>query len=537
MGNFNNNKLFIIFSIIFLSLMVVSHMLNRSFVREILINEQLNILKSSSHRIEKWIENKKLSLKSVNSLISNLDHNKDEIIIKDILNKSTQIANFSSVYAGYKDKQTLSSGDFKAPPNYDPTLRPWYQNTIKTDEIYITKPYKDVGLKTSVISICQSIKQSKDIEGVLCGILSFNDIKNEILDLSLDDGGYLFLIDSNQNTLLHPNESLEHKKAKFDIENLDLAKTQNYETKNEIFTINPLQNSKLILIAKTPKDEIYKKINLQFIRNLAIYVVSALLFLCLGYFYNKKIKNQTELLEKTKREYEVLLFSQAKMIELGQMISSISHQWIQPLNALGIFLGNLVQFKRLGRLSDEIFYDNIDRSLKNIDYMTNTMIMFKNFYKIEEEAQEFNIKEAIDETIFILFSQHSKVQIKVLCKNSENLKCKNHLNEFKQIITCLIQNSKQALNERKELKYPKIVIPIKESGNFYEIRVIDNANGIDENLREEIFKPFKSTKNSSGLGLYISRLIAVKKCGGELNLSRIRKPTIFTLKIAKEISC
>ena len=151
--------------------MVVSHMLNRSFVRKILINEQLNILKSSSHRIEKWIENKKLSLKSVNSLISNLDHNKDEIIIKDILNKSTQIANFSSVYAGYKDKQTLSSGDFKALPNYNPTLRPWYQNTIKIDEIYITKPYKDVGLKTSVISICQSIKQGGGIEGVLCGII------------------------------------------------------------------------------------------------------------------------------------------------------------------------------------------------------------------------------------------------------------------------------------------------------------------------------------------------------------------------------
>ena len=245
--------------------MVASHILNRSFVKEILINEQLNILKSSSHRIEKWIENKKLSLKSVNSLISNLDHNKDGVIIKDILNKSTQIANFSSVYAGYKDRQTLSSGDFKAPQNYDPTLRPWYQNTIKTNEIYVTKPYKDVGLKTSVISICQSIKQDREIKGVLCGILSFNDIKNEILDLSLDDGGYLFLIDSNQNILLHPDESLELKKAKFDIENLDLTKTQNYETKNEIFTIKPLQNSKLILIAKTPKDEIYKKINLQHI--------------------------------------------------------------------------------------------------------------------------------------------------------------------------------------------------------------------------------------------------------------------------------
>ena len=162
------------------------------------------------------------------------------MIIKDILNKSTQIANFSSVYAGYKDKQTLSSGDFKAPPNYDPTLRPWYQNTLQTDEIYVTKPYKDVGLKTSVISICQSIKQGREIEGVLCGIFSFNYIKNEILDLSLGDGGYLFLMDSSQNILLHPNESLELRKAKFDIEILDLTKTQNYETTNEIFTINPL---------------------------------------------------------------------------------------------------------------------------------------------------------------------------------------------------------------------------------------------------------------------------------------------------------
>lgn len=67
--------------------------------------------------------------------------------------------------------------------------------------------------------------------------------------------------------------------------------------------------------------------------------------------------------------------------------------------------------------------------------------------------------------------------------------------------------------------------------------MIDNANGIEDELREEIFKPFKSTKKSSGLGLYISRLIAIKKCGGDLNLTKTKKPTIFTLKIAKEISC
>ncbi|MGP1486062.1 MAG: sensor histidine kinase [Campylobacter sp.] len=535
--NFNNNRLFLIFSVIFLSLMIGNHALNRSFVKEILINEQLNILKNSSYRIEKWIEDKKLNLKSIEVLISKLDPKQDESDIKNILIQSGYIAGFSSVYIGYTTGEIISSRYFKAPIDYDLSLRPWYVNTLATNDIYITNPYKDIGLKTSVISICQSVQEKQIVKGVLCGILSFSDIKNEILNLSLGDDGFLFLIDNNLNILLHPNDKLELSKTNLDAKYINANKIMHYETQEEIITINPLQNSKLILIAKTLKKDIYKKINLQFLRNFIIYGISALLFVFLGYFYNKKIKKQRNLLEKTKREYEILLFSQTKMIELGQMVAAISHQWIQPLNALGIFLGNLVQFKKLGRMSDEIFFDNIDRSLKNIDYMMHTMTTFKNFYKLQEETQIFNVKQAIEDTIFILFSQHSKLNIKVVCKKNTNLVCKNYVNEFQQIIACLIQNSKQALNEYADIKRPKIVISIKSVKNFYEITVIDNGKGIANYFKNDIFKPFVSTKKSSGLGLYISKLIAIKKCGGDLNLLKAQKPTIFGLKIAKEINC
>ncbi|CZE46280.1 sensor histidine kinase [Campylobacter geochelonis] len=535
--NFYNNRLFIVFSIIFLSLMAGNYALNRSFVKEILINEQLNILKSSSYRIEKWIENKRLSLQSINSLITHLDSKKDKEAIRDILLQSQAIANFSSVYSGYETGKSISSRNFNEPKNYDPRLRPWYKNTIAQTSTYITKPYADVGLQTSVISICQSIVENHLPKGVLCGILSFNDIKNEILDLRLENNGFLFLIDNELNILLHPNSALELSKAKFDIKNIDLNKTLNYETNDEIITIKPLQNSQLILVAKTLKKNIYHKINIQFLRNFTIYLISAILFIFLGYFYNQRVKREKEMFEKAKQEYEILLFSQTKMAELGQMVGAISHQWIQPLNALGILLGNLVQFKKLGRLNDEIFYDNIDRSLKNIDYMTNTMSIFKNFYKVEEKPQIFDIKEAIDDTIFILFSQHSKIKIRISCKKDIDLTCKNYINEFKQIITCLIQNSKQALNNAKDIKEPKIVISISKEDEFFNVRVIDNAKGIEDGFKDKIFKPFLSTKNSSGLGLYISKLIASKKCGGNLVLLKNKKPTIFLLKIAKQIKC
>lgn len=115
------------------------------------------------------------------------------------------------------------------------------------------------------------------------------------------------------------------------------AKTLNYENTDDIFIFEPLENSKLILVAKTHKKDIYKRINEQFVVNLAIYTVSMFMFLILVYFYNKRLDKQAAIFEKAKREYEVLLFQQTKMAESGQMIASLSHQWIQPLNSLGIF--------------------------------------------------------------------------------------------------------------------------------------------------------------------------------------------------------
>ncbi|WP_258058330.1 cache domain-containing protein [Campylobacter hyointestinalis] len=171
------NNIFIVFSIFFLLLMIGNYCLNRSFVKEVLTNEQLSILKNSSDKIQEWLENKKTSLKFISLLVSNFDHTKEQNTIQDILIRSQQIANFSSTYVGYENNTMLSSRLFQSPKDYAPTQRPWYINTVLQNGIYITKPYLDVGLKIPVISICQSIKRENELQGVICGVISFESIK------------------------------------------------------------------------------------------------------------------------------------------------------------------------------------------------------------------------------------------------------------------------------------------------------------------------------------------------------------------------
>lgn len=523
------NNIFILFTSIFLSLMVGNYYLNRSFVREILANEQLEMLKNSSEKIQKYFENKKFSLGAISELISNFDYKKDQNLIEDILNKSQHIANFSSVYVGYENNTMLSSKAFSMPENYITTKRPWYLSAIKSDNIYITQPYLDTGLKIPVISISKRIKKDGHIIGVLCGVISIDDIKNKILDSNYEDVK-LFLTDQNFNALFEDLYSFD----KSIIDKIDLNKTLSFESKDEIFNFKQLEHSQLILVAKTPKKNIYKKINKQFIVNLIIYLFSIVVFFILAYFYNSRFKKQEKIFKQHEREYEILLFQQAKMAELGQMLSALSHQWAQPLNSIGIFLENLVQFNKTNKLTNEIFYENIAKCLENIDYMSNTMDVFRNFYKYQGKIEKFDIVKTINETIKILFPTN-EIYIKLtVFKNKNNFICENYVNEFKQIIACLIQNSKQIL-ENNIKKDKKIIINVKQNNIYYIIRVIDNGEGIKDNFIKNIFMPFKSTKGSSGLGLYISKLIAKQKCGGDLFVSKTKNPTIFTLTILKKV--
>jgi len=214
-----------------------------------------------------------------------------------------------------------------------------------------------------------------------------------------------------------------------------------------------------------------------------------------------------------KKEQEDILFQQSKMADLGEMIGAISHQWRQPLNAISIMMGNLLQFKEMGYLTDAIFVENVIRTLSNVHYLSKTLDTFKNFYKPSQTIQNFMVEETIKETLLIIdpYFNNAGINIKII-KEVQNDACHTYKNEFQQIIASLMLNAKDALLGNSKDQMKQITIRIEEDGDEYRILIEDNGSGINTGFRPLLFTPFKTTKGQKGTGngLYISQLIAQK---------------------------
>lgn len=81
----------------------------------------------------------------------------------------------------------------------------------------------------------------------------------------------------------------------------------------------------------------------------------------------------------------------------------------------------------------------------------------------------------------------------------------------------------------------RVIIDISQDDRYYRIDFIDNGPGVPDDLKEEIFLPFSSTKSGKnvGLGLHISHNI-ITNHGGTINLDdKVRLGAHFSIEIPK----
>jgi histidine kinase len=100
-----------------------------------------------------------------------------------------------------------------------------------------------------------------------------------------------------------------------------------------------------------------------------------------------------------------------------------------------------------------------------------------------------------------------------------------HDNRLQQVFFNLVANARDAISEKKE-RLPgrpagRILIRTYQEGDQVVAAVEDDGIGISDAVRDKIFEPFFSTKESSidmGLGLAITYGI-VKDYGGDIQLT------------------
>lgn len=232
---------------------------------------------------------------------------------------------------------------------------------------------------------------------------------------------------------------------------------------------------------------------------------------------------------------ETLLIQQSKMAQMGNMIGVIAHQWKQPLNIISLTNELLKIIIDKDNIDKKDCFEQLQMISEQIKFMDTTMNDFKNFFSTKVVNEEFHIKSSVMMILTILKSKIKYINLDVEIKDDNNLTITGNVNEFKQVVLNIINNSIENFEDKKT-KNPTLIIKINKNEEKDEICFEDNGGGIKEELLPyKIFENDVTTKNEgTGIGLNISKFIIENNFNGTLNAFNTKKGACFCVQIPNQ---
>ncbi len=216
---------------------------------EVAINQEMkNVSVGTTNYIADWLSTRSdMMLANEPTISSNSNSDRELLITK-------QAGQFLSVYAGFSDG-TIAYGDKTEswPADYDPRTRPWYKDANAASDLIITEPYQDFD-GSIVISFAKAFSGQK--QGVLAADLTVTSIIDTVLNVKLDNDGFAFLVDGNNNIVAYSDEALSQKPLTSLNPELTANRVSQLIQNQTITTLAwPSQGDKLVYIANVPNTD------------------------------------------------------------------------------------------------------------------------------------------------------------------------------------------------------------------------------------------------------------------------------------------
>lgn len=248
--------------------------------------------------------------------------------------------------------------------------------------------------------------------------------------------------------------------------------------------------------------------------------------------FNQRLQEEiTKAVEKN-RTQEKILMHQAKMAEIGSMVESIAHQWRQPLNILGLSMTRLNINMSLGNHND--MSKVIEIVEQQIDYMSQTIDDFRNFFKQDRLQTKVNVHHLITEVETLLGPLLASKKIVLIKKIDPMVEILVYHNELKQVLINIVNNAREAIEYTKSKKRQITVTCINDK-HHCTISIEDSGGGVPHHIVDKIFDPYFTTKFESqgtGIGLYMAKMIIEKHCLGKLNIYNTANGACFEIRLS-----
>lgn len=243
-----------------------------------------------------------------------------------------------------------------------------------------------------------------------------------------------------------------------------------------------------------------------------------------------KVRERTEALEELNRtleekvkvetekrlSHERALIQNAKMAEMGEMISAITHQWKNPIGVIALIAQGVQMDCEEGGECTEL-RKQMENIVQQTDFLSDTISAFRNFLKPARTPTLFDVTEAIKDVIRLLdpLFATSRTNLSISREGSRLLMVRGLKSELMQVFMNLFINGEEAILERKAAEGSIRVLIREESPETILLQVDDNGGGVPEEALEKIFDNYFTTKGETGtgVGLYLARNIIQRMNG------------------------
>ena len=258
----------------------------------------------------------------------------------------------------------------------------------------------------------------------------------------------------------------------------------------------------------------------------------------------KEIENKTQKLKQLNRDLEVrveeevskrlsqeeMLLRKSRMANMGEMIDAIAHQWRQPLMNINAVMMNIDRGIETGQEA-VVLKEKVLEIFSLTSHMSHTIEDFRNLLKVEKEKEYFFVKDTVEIVVFLL--KNNLKGITITWDIDEGVGITSYKSELSQVLITLLSNASEVL-QLKNIEDKQISITVIQKEKTVEIKVDDNAGGIEVEPIAQIFDPYFTTKEQTGgtgLGLYIAQLIVEHNMNGKIKVNNTTKGACFVVNI------
>jgi signal transduction histidine kinase len=223
---------------------------------------------------------------------------------------------------------------------------------------------------------------------------------------------------------------------------------------------------------------------------------------------NRNQKLLTKKIIETENKYREFLHED-RSLRLGQITASLSHELNQPLTAILSTAQAGIRFIDSSEANMDLLKQILQKIVENDKRGASILSSIRGMLKLENrEKEKINLNAVVSEVLTVYKSEAAKLDHTINSKlTDEPVYVFADRIQIQQVLLNFIFNASQSI-ERVGTGTNAINITQVVDNDNVSISVRDYGQGIDESIKDKLFKPFITLKKEGmGIGLSICRSI------------------------------